>query len=41
IYPAAVLNTTQHEAEAKAFLEYLKGADAAKVFEGVGFTALS
>ena len=41
IYPAAVLNVTQHEAEAKAFLDYLKGADAAKVFESVGFTALS
>ena len=41
IYPAAVLNITRHEAEAKAFLEYLKGADATKVFENVGFTALS
>ena len=41
IYPAAVLNVTKHEAEAKAFLDYLKGADATKVFESVGFTALS
>ena len=41
IYPAAVLNVTRHEAEAKAFLDYLKGADATTVFEGVGFTALS
>lgn len=41
IYPAAVLNITRHEAEARAFLDYLKGADATKVFESVGFTALS
>ena len=41
IYPAAVLNTTRHEAEAKAFLDYLKGADAAAVFESVGFTVLN
>ena len=41
IYPAAVLNITRHEAEARAFLDYLKGADATTVFEGVGFTALS
>ncbi|MDO4803501.1 MAG: extracellular solute-binding protein [Lachnospiraceae bacterium] len=41
IYPAAVLNVTHHEAEAKDFLEYLTGADAAAVFESVGFTPLS
>lgn len=41
IYPAAVLNTTRHEAEATAFLDYLKGADATAVFESVGFTSLS
>ena len=41
IYPAAVLNTTKHEAAAKAFLDYLKGAEASAVFEGVGFTPLS
>ena len=40
VYPAAVLNTTKHEAEAKAFLAYLKGAEAAAVFESVGFTPL-
>ncbi|MBQ9458866.1 MAG: molybdate ABC transporter substrate-binding protein [Oscillospiraceae bacterium] len=40
IYPAAVLNTTKHEKEAKAFLDYLAGADAAKVFDAVGFTPL-
>ena len=41
IYPAAVLNITQHEAEAKAFLAYLKGDTATAIFESVGFTALS
>ncbi|MBE6908136.1 MAG: molybdate ABC transporter substrate-binding protein [Ruminococcaceae bacterium] len=41
IYPAAVLNTTKHESEAKAFLDYLKGADASAIFESVGFTTLS
>ncbi len=41
IYPAAVLNITKHEEEAKAFLEYLKTPEASKVFEAVGFTPLS
>lgn len=41
IYPAAVLNVSQHPDEAQAFLAYLKSAEAAKVFESVGFTALS
>lgn len=41
IYPAAVLNITKHEAEAKAFLEYLKTPEAGDVFEAVGFTPLS
>ncbi len=40
IYPAAVLNTTKHEAEAKAFLEYLQGEEASAVFSSVGFTPL-
>ncbi|MGM9608180.1 MAG: molybdate ABC transporter substrate-binding protein [Oscillospiraceae bacterium] len=40
IYPAAVLNVTKHEAEAKAFLEYLTGDEADAVFEKVGFTPL-
>ncbi len=41
IYPAAVLNTTHHEAEAKAFLDYLHtNADAIAVLEGVGFTVI-
>lgn len=41
IYPAAVLNITRHEAQARAFLDYLKGAEASAVFANVGFTPLS
>ena len=41
IYPAAVLNVSQHPDEAKAFLEYLKGAEASEVFASVGFSPLS
>ena len=41
IYPAAVLNITQHEAEAKAFLEYLTGPEASAVIEAVGFSPIS
>lgn len=41
IYPAAVLNITQHEEEAKAFLEYLTGDEASAVFESVGFSPLN
>lgn len=40
IYPAAVLNGTKHETEAKAFLEYLKGDAAKEIFSAVGFTPL-
>lgn len=40
IYPAAVLNTTEDETEAQAFLDYLATDECAEVFEGVGFTAL-
>ena len=40
IYPAAVLNISGHEEEAKAFLEYLSGPEASAVFEAVGFTPL-
>ncbi len=39
IYPAAVLNITQHEAEAQAFLDYLQTDAAMAVFEAVGFAA--
>ena len=41
IYPAAVLNISRHEAEARAFLEYLTGEEASAVFESVGFSPLS
>lgn len=41
IYPAAVLNVSQHADEAKAFLEYLTEEEAAEVFEKVGFTPVN
>ncbi len=41
IYPAAVLKNSTHPDEAKAFLDYLTGDAASKVFEGVGFTPLA
>ena len=37
IYPAAVLNVSKHQDEAKAFLEYLQSDEAVAVFESVGF----
>lgn len=41
IHPAAVLNITENEEAAKAFLEYLTGAEASAIFEKVGFSPLS
>ena len=41
IYPAAVLRNSAHPDKAKAFLDYLTGGDAGKVFESVGFTPLA
>ena len=41
IYPAAVLNITENEEAAKAFLEYLTGPEASEVFETVGFTPIA
>lgn len=38
IYPAAVLNTSEHQEEAQAFLDYLSTGDAMAVFEEVGFS---
>lgn len=38
IYPAAVLNVSQHPEEAQAFLDYLQTDECAAVFEEVGFT---
>ena len=40
IYPAAVLNTSKHQDEAKAFLAYLQSDAASKVFESVGFSPI-
>ena len=39
IYPAAVLNISQNQEAAEAFLDYLKTDDCMSVFEAVGFTA--
>ena len=41
IYPAAVLKSSTHADEAKAFLDYLTTDEAGKVFESVGFTTLA
>ncbi|MDO5336962.1 MAG: molybdate ABC transporter substrate-binding protein [Eubacteriales bacterium] len=38
VYPAAVMKSSEHPDEAKAFLEFLTTDEAAAVFENVGFT---
>lgn len=40
IYPAAVLNISRHPEAAQAFLDYLTGDEAGRVFEAVGFTPM-
>ncbi len=40
IYPAAVLSGSEHQAEAQAFLDYVRSAGGAAVLESVGFTPL-
>ena len=40
IYPASVLAQSAHAAEAQAFLDYCRGAEASAIFESVGFTSL-
>lgn len=40
IYPAAVMNVSAHPEAAQAFLDYLTGAEAAAVFESVGFSVI-
>lgn len=40
IYPAAVLNITENEEEAKAFLEFLQSEKASGIFESAGFTPI-
>ena len=41
IYPAAVLNVTEHPVEAGAFLDYLSTPEAGAVFASVGFTPIT
>ena len=41
IYPAAVLNTSKHQTEAQAFLDYLSTDDAMTIFESVGFSKVA
>jgi len=40
VYPAAIINTTNKEESAQAFLEYLSSDAAAPIFEAVGFTVI-
>ena len=40
IYPAAVMKNSAAPEAAQAFLDYLKGEEAMKVFEGIGFSAV-
>lgn len=39
VYPGAIINTTQQEAAAQAFLDYLSTPEAMAIFEHVGFVA--
>ena len=38
IYPAAVLNISENQEEARTFLDYLLTDQCAEIFEAVGFT---
>jgi molybdate transport system substrate-binding protein len=38
VYPAAVIRDSKNANEAIRFLEYLRGADATRVFTRFGFT---
>ena len=40
IYPAAVMKNSAAPEAAQAFLDFLRGEEAAGIFEGVGFTAI-
>ena len=40
VYPAAVMNVSQHPQQAQDFLAYLTSDDGDAVFEGVGFTPM-
>lgn len=41
IYPAGMVKASAHPEEAKAFLEFLSGAEAMKVFESYGFAGVN
>lgn len=41
IYPAAILNITENQTAAEAFMDYLRSDAADRIFEGVGFTPLA
>ena len=41
IYPAAIIRTTEHQAAAESFLEYLRSHEADEVFSAVGFTPIA
>lgn len=41
VYPAAVLRTSAHPAQAEAFLAYLGGSECAEVFQSVGFSVIN
>ena len=40
IYPVAVLNISENQEAAQAFLDYLTGAEAGAIFEAVGFVPI-
>jgi len=40
VYPAAVIQGSRNAAEARRFLDYLRGPDAARTFDRLGFTVL-
>ena len=40
IYPAAVMKRSARPEAAQAFLDYLRGEEAMKIFEGIGFSAV-
>lgn len=40
VYPAAVVTGSRNASEAKRFLDYLRGPDAARTFDRLGFTLL-
>ena len=40
VYPAAIIQGSRSAAEARRFLDYLRGPDAARTFDRLGFTVL-